>query len=63
VIAYQLINKQRFDRRVTGQLRQMAAEALGRIGDEDLRAALVGMGEERIHELRRVRGGMKEVYA
>lgn len=63
VIAYQLINKQRFDRRVTGQLRQMAAEALGRIGEEDLRAALVGMGEERIHELRRVRGGMKEVYA
>src|SRR5882757_921907 len=63
VIAHQLMNKQRFDRRVTGQLRQMAAETLGRISEDDLREALVGMGEERIHELRRVRGGMKEVYA
>jgi glycosyltransferase involved in cell wall biosynthesis len=63
VIAHQIMAKGKFDRRVTARLQQMAAEALGRISEDDLRTALVGMGEERVHELRRVRGGMKEVYA
>ncbi|WP_405592891.1 glycosyltransferase family 2 protein [Streptomyces sp. NBC_01190] len=63
VIAHQLMNKERFDRKVGAQLRQMAAETLSRISEEDLSDALFGMGEERVHELRRVRGGMKEVRA
>jgi glycosyltransferase involved in cell wall biosynthesis len=63
VIAHQLMAKGKFDRKVTGRLRQLAARTLSGISEADLREALVGMGEERVHELRRVRGGMKEVYA
>ena len=63
VIAHQLMSKGKFDRAVTGRLRSMAEAALGRFSEDDLRAALVGMGEERVRELRRLRGGMKEVQA
>lgn len=63
VIAHQLMDKARFERAVAGRLKQMAAEALGRMSEEELSDALVGMGEERVHELRRLRGGMKDVAA
>jgi glycosyltransferase involved in cell wall biosynthesis len=63
VIAHQLQNRERFDRRVFARLRQMSAEALSRIPEDELNEALLGMGEERVHELRRVRGGMREVHA
>jgi hypothetical protein len=48
---------------VHAKLRQMAAEALGRMTETELNDALVGMGEERVHTLRRIRGGMKGVAA
>ncbi|MFD1662034.1 glycosyltransferase family 2 protein [Streptomyces caeni] len=63
VIAHQLLDRRRFERSVAGKLRHMAAEALGRMSDEELNEALVGMGEERVHMLRRIRGGMKGVAA
>jgi glycosyltransferase involved in cell wall biosynthesis len=63
VIAHQLMDRARFERAVAGRLKQMAAEALGRMSEQELRDALVGMGEERVHELRRLRGGMKDVAA
>ncbi|MFF8906955.1 glycosyltransferase family 2 protein [Streptomyces olivaceoviridis] len=63
VIAHQLLARDRFERSVAAQLRQLAAEALGRMSEEELADALVGMGEERVHVLRRVRGGMKGVAA
>ena len=50
-------------RGVATRLRQLAAEALGRMTEEELNEALVGMGEERVHTLRRIRGGMKGVAA
>jgi glycosyltransferase involved in cell wall biosynthesis len=63
VIAHQLMDRGRFQRGVAARLKQLAAEALGRMGEDELTEALVGMGEERIHMLRRIRGGMKGVAA
>jgi glycosyltransferase involved in cell wall biosynthesis len=63
VIAHQLLDRGRFERSVHAKLRQMAAEALGRMTENELNEALVGMGEERVHTLRRIRGGMKGVAA
>ncbi|MDX6332001.1 MAG: hypothetical protein QOI83_4384 [Streptomycetaceae bacterium] len=63
VIAHQLREKGRFERRVAGQLREMSAEALRRIPENELQAALAGMDEDRVRTLRRVRGGMKDVVA
>ena len=42
---------------------QRAAEALRRMTEDELNEALVGMGDERVHTLRRVRGGMKGIAA
>jgi glycosyltransferase involved in cell wall biosynthesis len=63
VIAHQLMDRGRFERSVAARLKQLAAEALGRMGEEELNDALVGMGEERVYMLRRIRGGMKGVAA
>ncbi|WP_425247654.1 glycosyltransferase family 2 protein [Streptomyces sp. NEAU-NA10] len=63
VIAHQLLDRRRFERSVAAKLKRLAAEALGRMSEEELSEAVVGMGEERVHVLRRVRGGMKEVAA
>ncbi|MFB7089566.1 glycosyltransferase family 2 protein [Streptomyces sp. NPDC056296] len=63
VIAHQLLARDRFERSVHARLREMAAEALGRMTERELGEALVGMGEERVHTLRRIRGGMKGVAA
>ncbi len=63
VIAHQLQERARFERSVAGKLRQMSAEALGRMREEELQEALIGMGEERVHMLRRIRGGLKGVAA
>jgi len=63
VIAHQLMDRGRFERGVHTRLREMAAEALGRMTENELGEALVGMGEERVHTLRRIRGGMKGVAA
>jgi glycosyltransferase involved in cell wall biosynthesis len=63
VIAHQLLDRARFERSVAAKLRQLAVEALGRMTEEELNEALVGMGEERVHVLRRIRGGMKGVAA
>ncbi|MFE9772577.1 glycosyltransferase family 2 protein [Streptomyces sp. NPDC005931] len=61
VIAHQLRDRHRFERSVHARLRELAAEALGRMSEQDLADALVGMGEQRVHTLRRIRGGMKGV--
>lgn len=63
VIAHQLLNRGRFERSLAARLKQMSAEALGRMPEEELTEALVGMGEERVRLLRRIRGGMKGVAA
>lgn len=63
VIAHQLMDRGRFERSVAARLKQLAAEALGRMGEDELGEALVGMGEERVYMLRRIRGGMKGVAA
>ncbi|GAA3129631.1 glycosyltransferase family 2 protein [Streptomyces rameus] len=63
VIAHQLLNRDRFERSVAARLRQLAGETLGRMSEEELNEALVGMGEARVHVLRRIRGGMKGVAA
>ncbi|MEU2282197.1 glycosyltransferase family 2 protein [Streptomyces sp. NPDC013178] len=63
VIAHQLLDRRRFERSVAAKLKRLAAEALGGMSEEELSEAVVGMGEERVHVLRRVRGGMKEVAA
>ncbi|MER5717229.1 glycosyltransferase family 2 protein [Streptomyces sp. NPDC002132] len=63
VIAHQLLDRRRFERGVAARLRQLAAEALGAMSEEELEEAVVGMGEERVRVLRRVRGGMKGVAA
>lgn len=63
VIAHQLLDRRRFERGVAAQLKRLAAEALGRMSEDELSEAVVGMGEERVHVLRRVRGGMKDVAA
>ncbi|MFF8992851.1 glycosyltransferase family 2 protein [Streptomyces sp. NPDC014983] len=63
VISHQVLEKSRFERGVYAKLRQMAAETLGRMTEEELNRALVGMGEERLYALRRIRGGMKGVAA
>ncbi|MGW6892129.1 glycosyltransferase family 2 protein [Streptomyces chartreusis] len=63
VIAHQLLSRGRFDRSIAARLKQMAAEALGRMSEDELEEALVGMGEERVYMLRRIRGGMKGVAA
>ncbi|MFJ8536352.1 glycosyltransferase family 2 protein [Streptomyces sp. NPDC093591] len=63
VIAHQLLSRGRFERSIAARLKQMAAEALGRMSEEELEEALVGMGEERVYMLRRIRGGMKGVAA
>ncbi|WP_020131026.1 glycosyltransferase family 2 protein [Streptomyces sp. 303MFCol5.2] len=63
VIAHQLIDRRRFERSVAAQLKRLAAGALGAMSEEELSEAVVGMGEERVHVLRRVRGGMKGVAA
>jgi hypothetical protein len=63
VIAHQLLERDRFERSVAARLRQLSAEALNRMTEDDLREALVGMGETRMHMLRRVRGGMKGIAA
>lgn len=63
VIAHQLLSRGRFERSIAAKLKQMAAEALGRMAEDELEEALVGMGEERVYMLRRIRGGMKGVAA
>ncbi|MEU5245791.1 glycosyltransferase family 2 protein [Streptomyces asoensis] len=63
VIAHQLLDRRRFERGVAVRLKRLAAEALGAMSEEELSEAVVGMGEERVHVLRRVRGGMKGVAA
>jgi glycosyltransferase involved in cell wall biosynthesis len=63
VIAHQLLSRGRFERSIAARLKQMAAEALGRMSEDELAEALVGMGEERVYMLRRIRGGMKGVAA
>lgn len=63
VIAHQLLERDRFERSVAAKLRQLSAEALNRMTEDELRVALVGMGEARMHLLRRVRGGMKGIAA
>ncbi|MFE5819780.1 glycosyltransferase family 2 protein [Streptomyces sp. NPDC056479] len=63
VIAHQLLGRGRFERSIAARLKQMAAEALGRMSEDELEEALVGMGEERVYMLRRIRGGMKGVAA
>ncbi|MDO0912265.1 glycosyltransferase family 2 protein [Streptomyces sp. DT2A-34] len=63
VIAHQLLSRGRFERSIAARLKQMAAEALGRMSEEELEEALIGMGEERVYMLRRIRGGMKGVAA
>ncbi|MBK3632879.1 glycosyltransferase family 2 protein [Streptomyces sp. MBT97] len=63
VIAHQLFDRRRFERGVAVRLKRLAAEALGAMSEEELSEAVVGMGEERVHVLRRVRGGMKGVAA
>ncbi|MFF3203237.1 glycosyltransferase family 2 protein [Streptomyces sp. NPDC002962] len=63
VIAHQLIDRRRFERSVAAKLKRLAAEALGAMSEEELSEAVVGMGEERVQVLRRVRGGMKGVAA
>ncbi|MER5194927.1 glycosyltransferase family 2 protein [Streptomyces sp. NPDC002755] len=63
VIAHQLLDRRRFERRVAAKLKRLAAEALGAMTEEELSEAVVGMGEERVQVLRRVRGGMKGVAA
>ena len=63
VIAHQLLARDRFERSVAAKLRQLSAEALNRMTEDELREALVGMGETRMHMLRRVRGGMKGIAA
>ncbi|MFH9547260.1 glycosyltransferase family 2 protein [Streptomyces sp. NPDC017435] len=63
VIAHQLLDRRRFERSVAARLKRLAAEALGAMSEEELSEAVVGMGEERVHVLRRVRGGMKGVAA
>ncbi|MFI6039865.1 glycosyltransferase family 2 protein [Streptomyces sp. NPDC051315] len=63
VIAHQLLDRRRFERGVAARLKRLAAEALGRMSEDELSEAVVGMGEERVHVLRRVRGGMKGVAA
>lgn len=63
VIAHQLRERARFERGVYAKLRQLGAEALGRMSEEELGDALVGMGHERVHQLRRIRGGLKGVAA
>ncbi|MFH0516795.1 glycosyltransferase family 2 protein [Streptomyces sp. M41] len=63
VIAHQLLARGRFERSIAARLKQLAAEALGRMSEDELEEALVGMGEERVYMLRRIRGGMKGVAA
>ncbi|WP_330288212.1 glycosyltransferase family 2 protein [Streptomyces sp. NBC_00576] len=63
VIAHQLLERDRFERNVAARLRQLSAEALNRMTEDELREALVGMGETRMHMLRRVRGGMRGIAA
>ncbi|MEV5349026.1 glycosyltransferase family 2 protein [Streptomyces achromogenes] len=63
VIAHQLLQRDRFERAVAAELRRRAAEVLGRMTEEQLNEALLGMGEERVQVLRRIRGGMKGVAA
>ncbi|ELS55946.1 glycosyltransferase family 2 protein [Streptomyces viridochromogenes] len=63
VIAHQLLSRGRFERSIAARLKELAAEALGRMPEDELEEALVGMGEERVHMLRRIRGGMKGVAA
>ncbi|KQX71627.1 glycosyl transferase [Streptomyces sp. Root1310] len=63
VIAHQLIDRRRFERSVAAKLKRLAAEALGAMSEEELSEAVVGMGEERVQVLRRVRGGMQGVAA
>ncbi|MFJ9022760.1 glycosyltransferase family 2 protein [Streptomyces sp. NPDC102259] len=63
VIAHQLIDRRRFERSVAAKLKRLAAGALGAMSEEELGEAVVGMGEERVQVLRRVRGGMKGVAA
>lgn len=63
VIAHHLLGRARFERRVYAALRQQAAQRLGALTEDDLNHALTGMGEDRVRELRRLRGGMKDVAA
>lgn len=63
VIAHQLLQRSRFDRPTAAKLRQMSADALNKMSEDELQAALIGMGEQRVHLLRRVRGGMKGIAA
>ncbi|MEU5112540.1 glycosyltransferase family 2 protein [Streptomyces longwoodensis] len=63
VIAHQLLDRGRFERGVAAELKRRAAEALRAMSEDELGKAVVGMGEERVHLLRRVRGGLKGVAA
>ncbi|MEU3611125.1 glycosyltransferase family 2 protein [Streptomyces sp. NPDC006872] len=63
VIAHQLLDRHRFERSVAAKLKRMAADALGAMSEAELSEAVVGMGEERVDMLRRVRGGLKGVAA
>lgn len=63
VIAHQLLDRRRFEPSVAAKLKQLAAAALRGMNEAELTEAVVGMGEERVHVLRRVRGGLKGVVA
>ncbi|MFC8394371.1 glycosyltransferase family 2 protein [Streptomyces sp. NPDC057238] len=63
VIAHQLLDRARFERDAATRLKRLSAEALGRMTETELNDALIGMGTERVHLLRRIRGGMKGVAA
>ncbi|MFE0626889.1 glycosyltransferase family 2 protein [Streptomyces sp. NPDC058864] len=60
VIAHHLRERDRFERRVAARLKELSGEALRRIPEHELQAALAGMDEQRKRTLRRIRGGMKE---
>ncbi|MFJ5217903.1 glycosyltransferase family 2 protein [Streptomyces sp. NPDC088354] len=60
VIAHHLRERQRFEPRVAARLKELSAQALRRIPEHELQAALAGMDDQRKHILRRTRGGMKE---
>jgi glycosyltransferase involved in cell wall biosynthesis len=63
VIAHQLHERARFERGVAAELRRRSAETLRAMTDDELRDALVGFGQQRLHTLRRLRGGLKGIAA
>ncbi|NEA62389.1 hypothetical protein [Streptomyces sp. SID12488] len=59
-IAHRLLERDRFERSVAARPRRLSAGALNRMTEDELREALVGMGETRV---RMLRGGMKVIAA